>query len=508
VAHRSLGRLVRHIRTLGDAASTNQSDAQLLERFAARRDEGAFTALLKRHGPMVFGVCRRVLRHEQDAEDAFQATFLVLARRAGSRRWRVSVGAWLFAVAQRVALKARTLAARRRARHTEMVDEVAAEPAGESPWHELRPILDEELNRLPEKYRAPLVLCYLEGKTNDEAARQLGRPVGTVWYQLSRGREMLKGRLSRRGVGLSVVALGAVIAQNATAAVPGALLALTRQACLAGAVPAGVAGTLAAPVATLVKEVLHDMLLTKLKRAVAMVLVLCVAGLGAGTVASLAKSGSEPVPPHRQFAARGDTTAATPQKKTKKEKENDKGKTEPATAPLEVRLVAKQDTYTLDRGGQSAEEYAKQVRDAAKGGDPLPTPRVQLTLELRNTGDKEIKILVGGDGSDVMLDLRGPGAVSVRPNIPTTLIYLHSDIVAIGPGKSHVLTLSNLSFGHRGTGDLAYWTKPGDYTLTATYHTAVSPMPKGAQKAPSFLPDFGHVAATSVPIKLKVIEKK
>jgi RNA polymerase sigma factor (sigma-70 family) len=477
----------------------------LLEQFAARRDEDAFTALLERHGPMVFGVCRRVLGHEQDAEDAFQATFLVLARKAGSRGWRVSVGPWLYAVALRVALKARTLAARRRARHTEMVDEVAAEPGGESPWHDLRPMLDEELDRLPEKYRTPLVLCYLEGKTNEEAARLLGRPVGTVWYQLSRGREMLRGRLSRRGVGLPAVALGAVIAQNATAAVPEALLALTTHDSLAGA---GVAGTLAPPIVTLVNEVVHDMLLTKLKRAVGMVLVLCVAGWGAGAALSLARSGSEPVGPDRQFAAPGDTATATPQKKAKKEKEIDKGKTEPATAPLEARLLAKQDTYTLDRGSKSAEEYAKQVSDAAERGEPLPTPRVELTLELRNTGDKEIKILVGGDGSHAMLDLRGPGAVSVRPNIPMTLIYLQPDVVAISPGKSHVLKLSNLSFGRRGSSDLAYWTKPGDYTLTATYHTMVSPMPKGVKETPSFHPGFGHVAATSAPIKLKVIEKK
>jgi RNA polymerase sigma factor (sigma-70 family) len=480
----------------------------LLERFAARRDEGAFTALLKRHGPMVLGVCRRVLRHEQDAEDAFQATFLVLARNAGSRAWRVSVGPWLYAVALRVALKARTLAARRRARHTEMVGEVAANPAGESPGHELRPILDEELNRLPEKYRTPLVLCYLEGKTNEEAARLLGRPVGTVWYQLSRGRELLRGRLSRRGVGLSAAALGAVIARNATAAVPEALLALTRQTSLAGAGPAGGAGTLAAPVATLVTEVLHAMLLSRLKRAAVMVLVLCVAGLGAGAVASLAKSGSEPAPPNRLFAARGDATTATPGRKAGKEKDNDRGKTEPATAPLEARLVAKQDTYTLDRGGQSAEQYAKKARDAAEAGNPLPTPRVQLTLELRNTGDKEVKILVGGDGSRVMLDLQGPGAVSVRPNIPTTAIYLRPDVVAIAPGKSHVLTLPNLSFGQRGSGDMAYWTRPGGYTLTATFHTMISPLPKGTKEAPSMHPGFGRVAATSAPIRLTVIEKK
>jgi RNA polymerase sigma factor (sigma-70 family) len=513
-----LARWIRHIRTLADTASTDQSDAQLLERFAARRDQGAFTALLERHGPMVLGVCRRVLGHEQDAEDAFQATFLVLARKAGSEGWRVSIAAWLYAVAQRVALKARTQAARRRARHTEMVGDVAAEPDCESPWHELRPILDEELSRLPEKYRAPLVLCYLEGKTNEEAAQQLGRPVGTVWYQLSRGREMLKDRLSRRGVGLSAVALAAVIAQNATAVVPEALLALTRQASLAGAGRPDVAGTLAPPVATLVKEVLHDMLLTRLKRAVVMVLVLCVAGLGAGGVASLARSGHEPAPPNRPIAAPGDAKAAPEKKaekekepekgKTEKEKEPEKGKTEPESAPLEARLVAKRATYTLDRGDKSAGEYASQVRDAARRGDPLPAPRVELKLELRNTGRKEIKILVGGDGSYVMLDLQGPGAVHVQPNIPTTLIYLHSDVVAIAPGKKHVLTVSSLSYGHRGSSDLAYWTRPGDYTLKATYHTMVSPRPEGSVKAPDFLPDFGHVAATSAPIRLKVIEKK
>jgi RNA polymerase sigma factor (sigma-70 family) len=320
VAHESLGRLIRHIRTLGDATSTDQSDAQLLERFAARRDEGAFTALLERHGPMVFGVCGRLLRHEQDAEDAFQATFLVLARKAGSRGWRVSVGPWLYAVAQRVALKARTLSVRRRARHTELVDDVAAAPAGEPPWHDLRPILDEEINRLPEKYRTPLVLCYLEGKTNEEAARQLGRPVGTVWYRLSRGRELLRGRLSRRGVGLSAVALDAMIAQNATAAVPESLVALTRHASVAAAGPARVMDILAAPVATLVKEVLHDMFVTKLKRAVAMVLVLCVAGLGAGAVASFAKSGGEPVSTNPQVVAPGDATTGPPGKRPRRSK--------------------------------------------------------------------------------------------------------------------------------------------------------------------------------------------
>jgi hypothetical protein len=184
------------------------------------------------------------------------------------------------------------------------------------------------------------------------------------------------------------------------------------------------------------------------------------------------------------------------------------GTTEPASATLEAHLVAKQDTYTLDRGGKSPDEYARQVRAAANRGEPLPTPRVELTLVLRNTGDKEIKILVGGDGPDVMLDLQGPGAVRVQPNRERPADFRPPSVVAIAPGKSHVLSLSNFSFGDRGSSDLAYWTKPGDYRLTATYRTSVSPMPKGAQKDPYFSPDFGHVAATSAPIKLTVIEKQ
>jgi hypothetical protein len=129
-------------------------------------------------------------------------------------------------------------------------------------------------------------------------------------------------------------------------------------------------------------------------------------------------------------------------------------------------------------------------------------------LELRNTGKKEIQNLVGGDGASVILDLKGPGAVHVQWNIPRTLEYRMSKAVALAPGKSHVLTLTSLSFGNRGDSDLAYWTKAGEYTLTATYDTMISPLPEGAKEAPSFNPGFGHVAATSAPIKLRVIEKE
>ena len=157
---------------------------------SASKDEAAFEALVRRHGPMVLGVCRRVLRNHHDAEDAFQATFLVLVRKAASIVPREMVANWLYGVAYRTALKARSMIARQRVRErqvTEMPEPEAAEP--DDCWRDLQPLLDQELSRLPDKYRVPIVLCDLEGKTGKEAARQLGWPEGTVASRLARGRD-------------------------------------------------------------------------------------------------------------------------------------------------------------------------------------------------------------------------------------------------------------------------------------------------------------------------------
>src|SRR5262249_34111246 len=160
------------------------TDRQLLQRFASGHDETAFTALVGRHGPMVLGVCRRVLHSIHDAEDAFQATFLVLARKAGSVRQPDALGNWLYGVAYRTALEARTRAAKRRARERELAEEPPVEPGGAIDWSDLRAVLDGEVNRLPDKYRSPFVLCYLEGRTNEEAARLLRCPKGTILSRL------------------------------------------------------------------------------------------------------------------------------------------------------------------------------------------------------------------------------------------------------------------------------------------------------------------------------------
>jgi RNA polymerase sigma factor (sigma-70 family) len=225
------------------ASTVKESDRRLLERFVSQGDETAFTKLVQRHGPMVLGVCRQILRNEDDAEDAFQATFLVLARKARSIRAAEALPNWLYGVARRLAMRSRSAVARRHAREVALV-EPPTEAAPETQLVELAPVLHEEIGRLPEKYRIPLVLCYLEGKSNEEAARQLGCPSGTVFSRLARARERLRGRLTRRGLALSAGALTATLAavsQQVRAAAPAQLATTT----VARAIRFG--GTKAAP---------------------------------------------------------------------------------------------------------------------------------------------------------------------------------------------------------------------------------------------------------------------
>ncbi|HJZ54299.1 MAG TPA: sigma-70 family RNA polymerase sigma factor, partial [Gemmataceae bacterium] len=190
-----LANLVRRLRGVGARDEAAPTDFQCLEQFLARRDEDAFAVLVARHGPMVMGVCRRVLGQAADAEDAFQATFLVLVRKAGSFTSRDLLANWLHGVALRTALKARTMTAKRRAREQPVAEVPEREAVRQNPGEGQASVVDEELSRLPEKYRLPIVLCELEGKSHQEAAAQLGWPVGTLSGRLSRARKILADRL-------------------------------------------------------------------------------------------------------------------------------------------------------------------------------------------------------------------------------------------------------------------------------------------------------------------------
>jgi RNA polymerase sigma factor (sigma-70 family) len=249
------------------------TDEVLLERYTSRREEAAFAALVRRYSPLVLGVCRRVLHHEQDAEDAFQAVFCVLARKAGTIRQRAAVGAWLHAVAQRVARKARARRGRQPVPTSDLPDIPAAESSPEWAWKELRPILDAEVSRLPRKCRQAFILCYLEGLTNEQAAAQLGCPAGTVRSGLARARELLAARLTRRGLALSAGTLSAILGQHAAATVVQAGLA---QAAVQTGLRYAAGQVVGAGVATLADSFLKTLLRTRVTVAVGLVSALAV----------------------------------------------------------------------------------------------------------------------------------------------------------------------------------------------------------------------------------------
>jgi RNA polymerase sigma factor (sigma-70 family) len=292
--------VLRRLRTLYECGVTGHlSDEQLLELFLAQRDQtahDAFAAIVHRHGPMVRGVCFRILGNRHDADDAFQATFLVLARKAATVNRRERVANWLYGVAYRTAKEARSRAARRRARE-ERASMLAPSGADGDSAEELRRIIDEELARLPARYRAPIVLCELEGLSRRDAARQLGIPEGTLSSRLARAKSELRARLARHGLNVPAVALAAAIGRDATAAgLSDLLVESTASAAMRVAASSLASAVVSASVASLTEGVLKAMLLAKLKGIV----------LGTGTLAlvitgavALAQSGpkSQGLPP-------------------------------------------------------------------------------------------------------------------------------------------------------------------------------------------------------------------
>src|SRR6516225_2718544 len=281
MATSSIGSFLQHLRYTLRLHEDTPNDAQLLKQFIEHRDESAFATIVQRHGLMVLGVCRRLVHDQHDAEDAFQATFLILARKAASIAKRELLANWLYGVAYNTALKATAASMKRRAKEkqvTEMPDLAAREPAVKN--DELLALLDRELSRLPEKYRLPIIFCDLEGKSRRQAARLLGCPEGSLSSRLTRAKAMLARRLARHGLAVSGASLAASLAQQrASASVsPSVFSSTIRSAAMMAAGKAAVSGV-SPQVAAIMEGVLKVMLRSKIS-AGAICLVLCLAVFG------------------------------------------------------------------------------------------------------------------------------------------------------------------------------------------------------------------------------------
>ncbi len=374
-------KILPHLRrTLLRSDGAGMTDGELLECFVLRRDDAAFAALVRRHTAMVWGVCRRVLSCHQDAEDAFQSTFLVFVRKAASVNPRHMVANWLYGVAHQTALNARASAARRRARERQVTE--MPEPASpeQNLWRDLQPILDQELCRLPAKYRSAIVLCDLEGKTRKDAAKQFGVPEGTLSGWLTRGRAMLAKRLARHGLAVTSGALAAVLAPSALeVGAPVSAVSTTIQAASLWAAGQAAPGLISAPVAALTEGVIKTMLLKKLKLATVLFLMVSAAGMGAGGLI------------YRAHAAKPTTQAAPP---AAERAADDKPK---APKPPPVRIAARQEgtkpkftlskettyiTGPLDNDGYVDYETALNEK-LGKGVDPQKNANVLLWQALR-----------------------------------------------------------------------------------------------------------------------------
>ena len=282
MATETLGDVLRRIgRSAGLQGVLSLTDAQLLERFAARRDEPAFAALMVRHGPMVLCVCRRMLHDAGQAEDAFQAAFLVLARKAAAIQRRPLLSAWLYGVAYKVAARLRGRVWKRQARE-KPADLDALPAAAEGDARDLQPVVQEEVHRLPDKYRHPVILCYLEGKTHEEAAVLLHCPLGTVKGRLARARDLLRVRLTRRGVTAGEGAWTSALLACPMAPRAGLVDATIRAASSFAAGDATAGGLASAQALVLSQGALRTMILTKVKITAALALIAALLG-GVGT---------------------------------------------------------------------------------------------------------------------------------------------------------------------------------------------------------------------------------
>ena len=404
------------------------SDRQLLEIFLERRDEAAFEALVRRHGPMVMGVCRRILRNRQDAEDAFQAAFVVLVRKAAVIASRELLAGWLYGVACNTALKAQAAAARRRRKERQATTMREAATETSPPENDWLPLLDRELNGLPDKYRLPIVLCELQGKPHKEAARELGCPIGTLSGRLSRGRTLLAKRLARYGLMLTAGSLSAVLAQQEVmASVPPAVVSATVKAATAGAI--------SAEIAALTDGVVKAMFLAKLKMVTMILGTVVVLAAAALTCTALAGGQAPDKGDTEKPAVRADDKPEKPavraDDKSDKPKESPKG----ITAKLVIR-----------------------------GTVPDQIEKLELDLVVTNEGDQPVRLCTLCS-SGTTLTNSGIISISLRPNDHDSSISpkeLEKNTVTVKPGDSVTLPLPKIS-------NKAQSGRDGKYRIGASY---------------------------------------
>ncbi|HEY7425112.1 MAG TPA: sigma-70 family RNA polymerase sigma factor [Gemmataceae bacterium] len=367
--------IIQHLRrvVLRDD-KVGMTDGQLLERFITHRDAAAFEALVRRHGPMVLGVCHRLLGNLHDAEDGFQATFLVLARKAASVSPRERVGNWLYGVAYTTAVRARAANAKRRLRERQVIDMPEPEARRQDHWDDLQLLLDEELARLPDKYRLPIVLCDLEGRPRREIARQLKIPEGTLSSRLTTARRMLAKRLVRRGLAVTVGSLAAMLSHKAApACVTSSLVSSTVKAAVLIGTGKVAEGVLSVKVAALAEGVVKTMFVNKIIKFSALVLLVSALALGVGgfgadrlndrTLVS-ARAGEEK-DGRKEPLVRGATTPKNKQQRKTKADEKRERTSSAATMPKteekldEIKLGQKREDYTaiFDNALDAVDDY-------------------------------------------------------------------------------------------------------------------------------------------------------
>ncbi|MGP0067374.1 MAG: RNA polymerase sigma factor [Isosphaeraceae bacterium] len=491
-------------RLFGHGTVSGLSEGQLLARFVGDRDEVAFEAIVSRHGPMVLGICRRLLDDPHDVEDAFQATFLVLVKKARMLRDRDLLASWLYGVALRVATRSRRDRTRRRSRERSDIAADVSMPADDIERRELWSVLDAEVARLPARFRTPIVLCYFEGLTHDQAAERIGCPVGTVRSRMSKGRELLQSRLTRRGLAPTPTLLGAGPISGLAPAVPPALFFKT----LAGASVANghpiVAGIVSTSAITLTQGVLRTMSMMKWMTLASAVMVLGALGGGIGVAARQqspeparkkgpAQAAQSPANPTRKVSSSGEVVAvavgpdssANPVRKALKtaedginayEKQLNAAHLEIVRLNTEIALL-KTSIKTLESrlnaqgpGRTTSSNGANPTRSGGGGGagrgvpgEKEPPPdAITMTKEVivsRSAAHDRVLIYVNKTGASS--SYRPPAGAKVSS---TSVLGNYVSIFAVGPGKAQ-LAVYDFGFDNWSVQDLRTGSNVGDISF-------------------------------------------